>query len=556
MNGNERDAVWELKWSTRFFWIVVSLHCLLWTLLPGLCHPGYKPDVIEQLFIGHEWVLASAKHPALPAMMLETANLLTGRAFLTPFLVSQICVLLAVWGVWRLGCSMLTPARALVASLSMLVYWYFTIESINYNQHMPLIAFWTLSIVFVHDALKSGKTLHWILAGVFIALAIWSKYPTGLLVLAFLIFFAFDSRARKTWRTPGPYLTTLTAFLLVVPLILWLLQHGSEGTFVLFYKMDTTLWARMGNILDFFFSQIGFFFFVMMCLCAVLGFPWRRRTVLSEDERWNLRYLLTMMLLPLLGYMIIGFLKPARLRPDFGCSIWPTLSIAVLLVFQSAFDVVAFQRREETVPVGDAVELAPKKTWYIFGSSKPLKAFSAALLIWEAGFIVAFFIQCFFSVHLVGHMRKFQFPMKELGIASERIWDEKVGETCPYVTGDWWLAGNAALHMEQTPTVHAFGQFGKPFAPFPVSSWSTDQDVNRYGGLVFWEKEDDNEETMAVLRGRFPDIHVLPMIVIPHSKAYYIDSAKIPPQEICLGIVYPKEIEPQPKRVATHDRKR
>lgn len=539
MSESSCDAVKEKSWTTKIFWCVLLAHCAVWTLLPGLCHPGYKPDVIEQLFIGREWVLASAKHPALPAIMLETANLLTNRAFLAPFLVSQFCVFLTVWGVWRLGLSVLRPVHALVAALSMLLYWFFAIESINYNQHMPFIAFWTLSIVFVHDALKSGKIRHWILAGVCIALSIYSKYPTGLLVMAFLIFFAFDSRARKTWRTPGPYLTTGTAFLLVVPLVVWVLRHGMEGTYKLFYRMPTTLWARTENVLDFSLSQIGFFVFILLCLCTVLGFPWRRRMPMDPEDRWNVRYLLAMILLPLAGYLIIGFAKPARLRPDFGCTLWPLLSVLILLVFQTSFDVAVFRKRKS-----EAVEAnmpVPKKTWYPFGSSKPLRAFGAALLIWEAGYVVTFFIQGFFSVHLVGDMRKFQFPMEDLGHVCEKLWTEKVGGDCPYVTGDWWLAGNAALHMEPIPSVHAFGQFGNMDAPIRVSTWSTDEDVNHRGGLVLWEKEDDDDQIMAFMLQRFPKMHELPMVVIPYSKWYYIDSVNVPPQKICVGIVYPED---------------
>ncbi len=135
------------RW-TMMFWCVVLVHAALWTLLPGLLHSGYKPDVIEQLFIGREWVPASSRHPALPAFLVELVNLITGRAFWSPFFVSQLCALATVWGVWQLGRKVLTPASALVASLSVLLYWYFTIESTKYNQNLPYIAFWTLSILF------------------------------------------------------------------------------------------------------------------------------------------------------------------------------------------------------------------------------------------------------------------------------------------------------------------------------------------------------------------------------------------------------------------------
>ncbi len=235
-----------------------------------------------------------------------------------------------------------------------------------------------------------------------------------------------------------------------------------------------------------------------------------------------------MMLIPFFLYILVGFAKPARLREDFGCSLWPLLGVLILLVFQTSFE-----------------GFSPQKTWLPFGRVKPLKAFGAALLIWEFAYVVAFFFQAFFSVHLTGDMRRFQFPMEELGRACEKIWEDRVDGDCPYVTGDWWLAGNAARHMTPIPTVHAFGQFGDMRDEIAVSTWSTDEDVNRRGGLVLWGKNDDSDELRKFILRRFPRMEMLSPLALRYSKAYHFDSTEIPLEEICVGIV-------EPERNATH----
>ena len=47
--------------------------------------------------------------------------------------------------------------------------------------------------------------LDWMLAGVFLAGAFWSKYAAFALAATLGLILLFDPFARRAWRTPGPY---------------------------------------------------------------------------------------------------------------------------------------------------------------------------------------------------------------------------------------------------------------------------------------------------------------------------------------------------------------
>ena len=66
--------------ATILFWSIVCSFALVWAVLPAIFHTGYRNDVIELIFVGKEWVLANAKHPALTAWLAEIAGLHAGGA--------------------------------------------------------------------------------------------------------------------------------------------------------------------------------------------------------------------------------------------------------------------------------------------------------------------------------------------------------------------------------------------------------------------------------------------------------------------------------------------
>jgi hypothetical protein len=143
-----------------------------------------------------------------------------------------------------------------------------------------------------------------------------------------------------------------------------------------------------------------------------------------------------------------------------------------------------------------------------------------------------FVTQAVWSPHWKGSPRGFHFPMQALGARCDQIWTEQSDGPCPYVSGVWWLAGNAAQTMTPTPRVHAFGSHLSMDNGRPLSTWSTDADVNRSGGLILWNANNGTPETLFE---HFPNAEVLPTFALN-----YQTTAKIPPLHVGIAIVHPE----------------
>src|SRR5438477_2704075 len=69
-----------------------------------------------------------------------------------------------------------------------------------------------------------GRLTGWILAGIMLAGAFWSKYAAFALA-ATLGVILLDPAAWRVWRTPGPYLMALAFAIVIAPNAWWLVEH-------------------------------------------------------------------------------------------------------------------------------------------------------------------------------------------------------------------------------------------------------------------------------------------------------------------------------------------
>jgi len=112
-----------------YFWCFCLAYCFAWFLLPLFVQSNLRPDSIEQMFVGKEWVLSSTKHPSLTAWILEVSLILTGRAEWATYLVSQLAVFSILWCLWTLGKEYLPHRLAFLAVLAECNYRYMNIGS-------------------------------------------------------------------------------------------------------------------------------------------------------------------------------------------------------------------------------------------------------------------------------------------------------------------------------------------------------------------------------------------------------------------------------------------
>ncbi|MDR1957983.1 MAG: glycosyltransferase family 39 protein, partial [Planctomycetaceae bacterium] len=518
-----------------WFWSVTVFFAALWVILPSLFHTAYRmTDVIELQCIAKEWVLSTRKHPMLPAWILEIVNILTNRAFVAPFLASQICVIISLWSVWQLGRKVLSEKLALIGTLAVLPYYFFAYHSLVYNQNTVLIAFWSLSVYLVFQAFQTNRLFYWILSGLSIGLAFHAKYPAAFLVLSMLIFMFTRPEGRKRWCGTGPYLTTIIAFLIFLPHVIWLYQNDFS-TLVYAghrYPYSNPVFRVLMPLL-FIISQGEYWFPVLVVLYPVLGFVWKwkvtdigntddsadrspfsidREKLLQKEKRKQCeKYLFYCFMIPFLLCVSISFIENCEISASYAAPFW---------TFSGVWAILRFRAKELPDAFFRIIRL---------------------VVLLEFGMCLLLVVNSCLP-YLTGKPKRQLFPMREFGIACDRIWSSQFDGPCPYVTGDWSLCGYAIWAMKDRPSLHYYwniydGGIHDSNAT-PTGTWSTDADVNQKGGIIVWEVKDSTQkEIPKYVRDRFPKAEVLPdPIILP-----YKTKADVPPVKVGIAIIPPPE---------------
>lgn len=494
-NRQTQNQDLSARTAAVLFWSIALCCAAIWAFLPAMFHSGYRNDVIELIAVGKEWVPANAKHPALPSWLFETMALLTGKAFIAPFLAGQLCTIVTAWSVWRLARTVLSEKLALIAALAALSQRLLTNESILFNHNLVLLACYALMVYLVFRAFQTDRLHYWIGAGLAIGIGMHGKYPIIMVVVAILLYMSLRPAGRKHWRGIGPYVTTGVAVLVFMPHVIWLLLNDFS-TFGYASSSRPTYdgwWFHILSPLKFALSQPLYWIPPLIVLFPAIGWiwTWKRKAFENDDARECERFLFYCAVVPIVFHLLVCA-GNVQLRMVFGAPFWCFLSVWLLLRIQ----------------VRDRPRLVPK-------TALCLAAVECVLVI---GFFVTFY----------GHKQPtyVYLPMDRLAAECDRVWAEREFATpCPYVTGDMVLAGHAAYRMQGRPSVH-----------YSASTWSTEADVNRQGGLVIWEQADHRDQVPAWVHQRFPTAEILPdPLVLPgpeekHSRrAIRMRIAVIPP---------------------------
>lgn len=435
--------------TIRIFWIFVLSSAVFWTFMPPLIFAFYRPDTAEMMMVGKHWLLASYKHPAMQGWIVEILSNFTGRAEFTPYLASQLAVILTVWCVWKLAREYLTPPLALAAALSLLTYIYFNYESTLYNNRTFMRAFEALAIYWLYCAFQYNKLRYWVGTGAALAAGIYGNFATFLLVLGIVAFMLVDSNARKYWRSPGPYVTTGVCFLLFIPLLVWLFRHDFA---LISYAQNglTGCVSFRGHFcwpIRFAGSQILLFFPILIALLPLTGIGWKWNVPHLWGKSTKDRFLTFFILFPFLLTLLISAGNGHKIRGALGCQIWILLPIFILYTAQNLRETPEAVRRSLTVTAGIMILFASLAVGMVH-----------------------------YSPLIQNRSARMHYPAQKIAAEVTRIWNEHYSTPLKYVRGDDWPAMALVFYGSSHPDEYS-----------PL--WSDDADFRKHGGVLIWQEK-------------------------------------------------------------------
>jgi 4-amino-4-deoxy-L-arabinose transferase-like glycosyltransferase len=388
------------------------------------------------------------------------------------YALSQATVVTAFTLICIMARQLVGPVGALVAILIIDGLHYFTFTAPKFNHDVIQLPFWAMTGFAYWAAMRSGRTVHWVLLGFGVGMALWAKYFVVIQALPLVLFALFDRDARKRLRTPGPWLAVMVALAIMAPHLIWLVQNDflplgyAEARAVEFKKASDYLSKPAGFLL----SQLGF-----LLPSLLIAAPYLRNDVRAPEtaekselelraDRFDRRIVTLLAFGPAAMIVLLSILTGRDAVALWGYPLWLFLGLWIVL---------------------NAPLLEPITLWRI-------------VFLWGVIFVgtaFTFVIVYGVSQRFKPHYTAVTYPGEKLGAEMSRRFRELTGRPLTYVIGPMWEAGNIAHYAPEHPRVLVDGIPRR--AP-----WIDLDDMRAHGAIVVWPvgntPDDKSAETLPI----------------------------------------------------------
>jgi len=400
----------------NLFYIFITAHLIIWTLIPTLTNHNLPLDTIEALAWGSNLDWGFNKHPPVSAFFAEVFYQIFGPQDWVYYLLSQIFVVISFFVVWKFSEEFFNNKILSLLSVLLLegIYFYnFTTPEFNVN--VCQLPFWTLSVLYGWKGFKDNKTINWLLFGLFAALGILSKYLFIYLLVAMDVFFYYMIIKKRV--NLKSFISLIPFFLVLLPHIIWLTEHDY---ITITYGLHRTGTGDQ-NFLDHLFypiiflgKQIGVLIpFFIMSFFVVSKFKSKFNL---KDQK--LLFLLTINIVPILLMFLTSMIMGVKIRTMWTTSFYLFFGVLLVYIFQTQINL------------------------------KKLKGFVSVFLIL---FIFSPFAYAYISITKTD--KRTDYPGKQIAEIVEKKWDPRWTKFEYYVGNDEWHAGNLSYHLKSRPVV-------------------------------------------------------------------------------------------------------
>ncbi|WP_437230551.1 glycosyltransferase family 39 protein [Planctomicrobium sp. SH661] len=483
-----------------FFWCLIGLHVVLWTMLVSATQPNLPAETLEMLSSGRNFAWGYATQPPLGVWIASTVSSLSGTSNWPVYMLAQICGAVSVWSAWKLGRKFLHPWTALCAAFVLLGGYSCTIAASAFSGDQLAGAFWSLSIYAFHCALTHERRRYWALTGLCLALGFLSSYGTLILLLTMFVFTLVDDRARRCWDSSWPFLAGMAMLAFLMPHFLWLTRHQFL-TVQAGIERPVSFAHHLVQPLSYLGTQLLCVIPVVILLTPLVAwFSFEEPAKSEEDDReFARRYLLWMTCLPPAIIFCLSLMAGPSSALFAGVTNWSYLGVVVLMWGHLSETRLSWRR--SIIRIGAAVGL-----------------FATALIA--------------LNIMLPQIQRQgatTQFPGAELSRQIETLWAQfgYKGKS-PVVAGPAQLVRNAAWYSHD-PATKSYADLDPAKNPEV-----NDQTLIRDGGVIVWNLDGDNVPTSADLQSRFGQVSV----VNPVDLKWKTD-ANLPAVRVGMAVVHP-----------------
>ena len=419
----------------NLFYIFITTHLVIWTLIPTLTNNNLPLDTIEALAWGSNLDWGFNKHPPMSAFLVETFYQIFGNNDWAYYLLSQICVVFSFFIIWSLSKDFFENKIYSFLSILLLegIYFY-NYTTPEFNVYVCELPFWSLTVFYCWKGFKNNKYTDWLLFGIFAAFGILSHYLFTYLLLSLDLLFLYMLIKKKI---DFKCMVSLIPFLIVLlPHLIWLTENDY---ITISYGLHRT-GSGAQNFLDhiihpliFLGKQIGILipFFLMLLLLS------SKFKIKSNFKDNKLLFLLAINIIPIALVFLTSMIMGVKIKTMWMTPFYLFFGVLVIYIFQSQINL------------------------------NKLKGFVSVFLIL---FIFSPFAYAYVSI--TQKDKRTDYRGKEIAQEIQNYWDKKkFNLPINVVLGNEWLAGNLSYHLKSRPVwegniednLYNFNEFKKYF---------------------------------------------------------------------------------------------
>ena len=238
-----RDALVDPARRERNVAVTLIVFAAVWTLYGVLAKAsqGVHFDMAELADLAGHFALGNAKNPPFAIWVTAAWFAVFPHADWAFYLLSMICIAVALGAAWRLYGRVLDPDKQVLALAAIGLVPLLTFHALKFNNNVLMIPLWALTTLWFVRSYEERRLLDAALAGFAAAAAIMTKYWSVFLIVGLMAAVLCDRRRDGYFRSPAPWVTAACGALALAPHALWLagnhflpfsyalLVHGSRG---------------------------------------------------------------------------------------------------------------------------------------------------------------------------------------------------------------------------------------------------------------------------------------------------------------------------------------
>ncbi|MEZ2441003.1 ArnT family glycosyltransferase [Chitinophaga sp. RCC_12] len=218
----------DLPGSNRFIayitahkWMAIAIGMIVLLRFSFIGIMGAMPQDAYYYFYGQHFALSYFDHPPAIAWILRAFTDLFGRHVFVIKLADTLVTIGTLLAFYNLSRCFLPLERAWNSLLLLGATLMVTILSLVSTPDVPLLLFWTLSLIAVYRAVFEQRKAYWIWAGIAMGLAFDSKYTAVFLPAGAVLYLLLSKEHRRYLWSPWFLASVVFFCITILPVVIW-----------------------------------------------------------------------------------------------------------------------------------------------------------------------------------------------------------------------------------------------------------------------------------------------------------------------------------------------